>query len=616
MASYQQKMHFKETSPQATVHMLKQILKEHGIETEEEWQDESSINTFTVRVTLKGTDIGANGKGVSRDFSLASGYAEFFERYQNNMLAQSVPTKEKIENLWGFTDGKSMTVEEILDQKSAFMEMYFNKRGMNKASYTDRAEAFRSVNKDEFNITGSHERYLAVPFYNTFKKKVEYIPKNISALYYGSNGMSAGNTLEEAIVQGLSEIIERYVQKRLFLEKPSLPDIPDDYIKKYPYVYEMWKKLKASNNDKYLFMLKDCSFGGKYPVAALFIVEKNTGRYGVKLGCHPDYGIAMERTFTEATQGQDIFEYTSRSKLDFFNRYVEDSDNITNSYKLGLGQFPYQLFGPNASYEFKPVKDVSCMSNKELAQKWITELNEDGYEVCIRNVSYFGFSSVHILIPGMSEMQEIDDKRLRAYNTRSYASYLLNNVEKIDKSNTKYLIGALGYFMKASMENTLEVYYLHMENPSVPCSEFYADSLYLMAMCHIIDEDYMNAYKKMELVEERAEIYCDSDETKDTIRAIKLYCAAMNQLKNFDVAISYLRVFFDDIICNFIENTFKNSSEVIVKQYPSADKLAILRDNEGYRNYVHFINEYIKVQGQVNICQQNIGKTLELEVAS
>ncbi|WP_026508253.1 YcaO-like family protein [Butyrivibrio sp. MC2013] len=616
MESYQQKMHYKEKTPQATVHMLKQILAEHGIETEEEWQDESSISTFTVRVTLKGTDIGANGKGISRDYSLASGYAEFFERYQNNMLAQSVPTKEKLENLWGFTDGKSMTAEEILDQNSAFMEMYFNKRGMNKASYSERVEAFRTVNKDEYNITGSHERYLTVPFYNTFKKKVEYIPKNISALYYGSNGMSAGNTIEEAIVQGLSEIIERYVQKRLFLEKPTLPDIPDNYIRKYPYVYEMWHKLKSSNDDKYVFMLKDCSFGGIYPVAALFIVEKNTGRYGVKLGCHPDYGIAMERTFTEATQGQDIFEYTSRSKLDFYNRYVEDSDNITNSYKLGLGQFPYQLFGACASFEFKPVKDVACMSNKELAQNWIMELNKAGHEVCIRNVSYFGFSSVHILIPGMSEMQEIDDKRLRAYNTRSYASYLLNNVEKIDKSNTKYLIGALGYFMKASMENTLEVYYLHMENPKVPCREFYADSLYLMAMCHIIEEDYMNAYKKMELVEERAQIYCNSSEEKELIHAIKLYCAAMDQLKNFDDAISYLNVFFDEKICRYIENTFKNPSDVIIKQYPSSDELALLRNNEGYKSYSHFIDEYIKVQGQVNINQQSIGEVLELEEAS
>lgn len=48
----------------------------------------------------------------------------------------------------------------------------------------------------------------------------------------------------------------------------------------------MYSKLKE--NDRYEYILKDCSFGGKYPVAALIILEKNTGKYGIKLGCHPD----------------------------------------------------------------------------------------------------------------------------------------------------------------------------------------------------------------------------------------------------------------------------------------------------------------------------------------
>lgn len=34
----------------------------------------------------------------------------------------------------------------------------------------------------------------------------------------------------------------------------------------------MYSKLKE--NDRYEYILKDCSFGGKYPVAALIILEK------------------------------------------------------------------------------------------------------------------------------------------------------------------------------------------------------------------------------------------------------------------------------------------------------------------------------------------------------
>ena len=56
--------------------------------------------------------------------------------------------------------------------------------------------------------------------------------------------MCAGNTKEEALVQGLAEIIERYVMKKIMIEKPALPDVPDDYIHKYPRIYELLKKTR------------------------------------------------------------------------------------------------------------------------------------------------------------------------------------------------------------------------------------------------------------------------------------------------------------------------------------------------------------------------------------
>lgn len=186
--------------------------------------------------------------------------------------------------------------------------------------------------------------------------------------------MCAGNTPEEAIVQGLSEIIERVVQKKIFMEKPCLPDVPDDYIKNFPYVYSILQKLRNYEKDGFKFYIKDCSFGGKYPVAALIVFEKNTGKFGIKLGCHPDYGVAIERTLTEATQGQDITEYASRSKVDFTNFHVDDWKNIYNSYKFGMGQYPYQLFDESPTFEFKPVMDVSNLNNKQIMKIWLKQI--------------------------------------------------------------------------------------------------------------------------------------------------------------------------------------------------------------------------------------------------
>lgn len=420
--------------------------------------------------------------------------------------------------------------------------------------------------------------------------------------------MSAGNTPEEAMVQGLSEIIERYIQKRLFIEKPTLPDIPEEYIKKFPYIYDMYMKLK--DNKKYKFMLKDCSFGGKYPVAALIIIEKNTGRYGIKLGCHSDYGIAMERAFTEATQGQDIFEYTGRSTIDFFNNNVENEDNICNSYKVGLGQFPYQLFGETPSYEFTPVKDVSNMTNEEILNNWINELIDDGYDVYIRDVSYLGFPSFHIIIPGMSEMQIANDTRFRAYNTRQYAAGLINNVDKITKDNTKYIIGAMGYFLKAMLENTMSIYYMHLEDVELPCDDFCAGCLYMMAMCHVVNEDYLNAYKKMELVEKRAVINNIDKNRMKYFTAMKHYFSAMHTMKNHKKAIKYMNVFFDSEIVDKLDELFINPDLVIVKQYPSREKLNTLADNDRYMRFEYSINKYLEIQKNNKIEQANLAKII------
>ena len=53
-----------------------------------------------------------------------------------------------------------------------------------------------------------------------------YIPMNIVGNLYVSNGMSAGNTRNEARVQGLSEVFERHIKNRIIAESISLPEMP------------------------------------------------------------------------------------------------------------------------------------------------------------------------------------------------------------------------------------------------------------------------------------------------------------------------------------------------------------------------------------------------------
>ena len=76
--------------------------------------------------------------------------------------------------------------------------------------------------------SGNYDRgIVAMPYVRQSDQQTVYIPQSIIANLYVSNGMSAGNTKNEARVQGLSEVFERYVKNRIIAEAISLPEIPN-----------------------------------------------------------------------------------------------------------------------------------------------------------------------------------------------------------------------------------------------------------------------------------------------------------------------------------------------------------------------------------------------------
>lgn len=61
--------------------------------------------------------------------------------------------------------------------------------------------------------SGNDERGVCgLPFTRQSDGETVYIPMNIVGNLYVSNGMSAGNTPNEARVQGLSEVFERHIK--------------------------------------------------------------------------------------------------------------------------------------------------------------------------------------------------------------------------------------------------------------------------------------------------------------------------------------------------------------------------------------------------------------------
>lgn len=553
------KEHYKENAPEDTVKKLISILDENGIEVEENWMEESEIGTNSLRLTIKGTNIGTNGKGISKKYARASAYAEFFERFQNDLLWGD----QWCSSLNSSPDEVVKSAQELVDENSTFLEYYFKIKGLKNATKIERINNIIEMEKVEEFATDKQNHFTTTPFYNISLKRIEYLPKTIYMPYYGSNGMCAGNTREEALVQGLSEIIERLVQKRVFEEKVTFPDIPENQIKKYPYIWDMYEKLKGIESIE--AKLKDCSFGGKYPVVALLVVQKNTGFYGVKFGCHPIISIAMERALTEATQGQKIIQYSKSSKLDFTNQGVGERYNIENSIKVGIAQYPYQFLGDKATFDYVEPEDLSKYSNAQLLNRWIDQLSKEGYNVLIRDASCLDFPAYHIIIPGVSEMREISDAFLRGYNSRMYASWLLGNLDQINRENSKYISGAVEKYAMNIQENNIKDYFGNINGQRLPAEEINSESSFLCAMCYCMQGKYGIAEHYAQKTAKEA-VERKSKEVSFYI-AIQYYISAMKKWNDHDTAVRYLNKLFDDQLIELIDEKFQDRELIIQKMY-------------------------------------------------
>ena len=589
-------IHYKENSPERTVDKLIGILADYGMEVEENWLKESEIDTYSLRLTIKGTNIGTNGKGVSKEYARASAYGEFFERYQNELL-----WKEQWTSGFGKAshDGIVYSAEELVDTYNPMLNYYFKKKKIK--SRKKKIENIKDMENMEEFVTGKRNQYSCVTFFHLNSKSEVYMPQSIYMPIYGSNGMCAGNTREEALVQGLSEIIERVVQKKIFIDKISCPNIPDSVIQKYPYIWKMYKKMKS--NPELEVALKDCSFGGKYPVVALVVMRKNTGTYGVKLGCHPIISIAMERTMTEATQGQSINSYASMNNVDFYNTNVSENFNIENSMKVGIAQYPYEFLCGKPDYEYFEYNQYSLMSNADILNRWIKEIIDDGNDVLIRDVSHLGFPAYHIIIPSLSEMREISDDFNRKMNTRVVASWLLKNREKINENNCKYILGAIHKFAFDIQENNVKEYFHVETSDELPGSECGSESWVLCSLCYATIGDYKLAdiyiNKVIGLAIEK------KSEKLVQYLAIHYYFSLRSIGKGHTDSITFLTKMFSFELVEMINITFKKSNMIIFYFY---NEVGNKKESESFLQ--RYIDIYQDVKKKKKINQKELGNIL------
>lgn len=340
-----------------------------------------------------------NGKGATKESALCSALGEFIERtnfnffYNDQFFGEDIAQSDFVhypnERWFALTDDDSVP-EGLLDAHCM-------------AVYDPEGELCGS-NLVDTNSGRVDRGIVALPFVRHSDGETVYFPSNLIENLYLSNGMSAGNTVAEAQVQCLSEILERGIKKRIIEDELALPDIPREVLAKYPAILE---GIDALEDKGFPLLVRDASLGGQFPVISITLMNPKTGGAFACFGAHPSFEVALERTLTELMQGRSFEGFNDFMPPTFNSHTVVEPNNYVEHFIDSSGVVSWRFFSNKPDFAFvewdfagttaEETDTLFGMFDAMELETYVSVREELGAPVC------------RILVPGFSEVYEVSD---------------------------------------------------------------------------------------------------------------------------------------------------------------------------------------------------------------
>ncbi|RLV59907.1 OsmC domain/YcaO domain-containing protein [Parashewanella curva] len=341
----------------------------------------------------------ANGKGATKESALCSALGEFIERlncnffYNDQFFGEEIADSEFVH----YPNEKWFPLEEDDSLPAGLMDDYCLE------IYNPGGELAGS-NLIDTNSGRIDRGICAIPYTRKSDGETVYVPSNLIENLFLSNGMSAGNNLQEAEVQCLSEIFERAVKRQIIEQEIVLPDVPQEVLEKYPSILAGIKGLEEQG---FPVVVKDASLGGQFPVMCVTLMNPRTGGVFASFGAHPSFEVALERSLTELLQGRSFEGLNDVPKPTFSSLAVSEPENFVEHFIDSTGVISWRFFSNQAEYDFCEW-DFSG-TNEEEAETLFGILAEMGKEVYVAEFTELGASACRILVPDYSEVYPVED---------------------------------------------------------------------------------------------------------------------------------------------------------------------------------------------------------------
>ena len=339
------------------------------------------------------------GKGRTDAQAMASGFCEAIERYSG--VFQGDEIREK---------GSYQQLGDRAIHPNACMN-FSPQQYENREQWNSKCQGWFQKIPEPFDETRIIDW---TPVWSLTHQKFKYLPT--AYCYYGypttdkpdcwadSNGCAAGNTLEEAILQGFMELVERDAVALWWYNCLQKPQVDLDSFDE-PYFQHL--KQYYQTIDREIWVL-DITSDLNIPVFAAISRRKDCEVENIVLGygAHFDPKIAISRALTEVNQ---ILPNVLYAKADGSTSYPPSADILAIDWWKSATIANRAYLVPSDRFTAKVCKDYPSMASDDLLKdielcQQIAEKN--GMEMLVLDQSRpdIGLKVAKVIVPGMRHM--------------------------------------------------------------------------------------------------------------------------------------------------------------------------------------------------------------------
>ena len=315
------------------------------------------------------------GKGITIEQSKASAVMERVER-----ISSAAPFRDKI-------DAVKSTFNQL--NQDAFSRKDFGLLNMHYVLYGE--DKIDDIEMDWVKSQSLiNDKNYSVPAQEVYLNHSN--PKFADSLC--SNGLASGNTIEEAIVQAVCEVIERHIFHKIYFNFPKVKQIDLQTVEN-PELKRVIEQLKSMGFE---IIANDLSDNWKLSTVSTFIYhpkEQVIFNSYLKVGTSTDPEIAIIRAITEFAQNRAVFIHRANYKKDAEGFFHGASEGVLEQYKWATED--------DNMVSIKDITNISKNDFKEEIEIIIKDAKEKGYDLLVYDLTHskINIPVVRVMVPGL-----------------------------------------------------------------------------------------------------------------------------------------------------------------------------------------------------------------------